>query len=131
MLVTNTIQACLEGKNLPMTPGEQARDFLYVDDLIEGIITATTKEGCVGEIINIGSGSQTKIKDVVLMINRLCDNPIAIEFGAQSYRPDENMEYWLDITKARQLIGFQLHTTLEQGLMQTIAWYKDHSTFLT
>ncbi|MBI5405854.1 NAD-dependent epimerase/dehydratase family protein [Candidatus Kaiserbacteria bacterium] len=121
MLVTNTIEACLAGTAFPMTAGDQTRDFLYVDDLVDGMLAVAVNEPCIGEIINLGSGTQTPVKEVVERINTLCGNRAVIQFGAEPYRPDENMEYWLQIQKAERLCGYAPRVTLAEGLSRTVA----------
>lgn len=126
MLVPDVIRSCLEKKNFPMTPGEQTRDFLYVDDAVEGMVRAALMPGVEGEVINLGSSTPTKIKDAVSLINELMGGPITIEAGALPYRADENMEYWLDTGKAEKLLQWNASTRLSDGLRETITWYQNN-----
>lgn len=65
-----------------MSKGEQTRDFIYVDDLVDGIIKAPITKQAIGEIINLGSGKEYKIREVAIKIIDLMENPITPLIGA-------------------------------------------------
>jgi len=126
MLVTECIKSCLAGETLPMTPGEQSRDLLYVDDMVEALIQAGTVDKAIGEVINIGSGEEVVIKKVVLTINELLGNKGDIQFGKLPYRPGENIHFWLETKKARRILNWQPRVSLLDGLQTTVEWYKEN-----
>lgn len=130
MFITEIIYSCLAKKDFLMTPGEQTRDFLYIDDLVDGILKAAVIPGIEGEIINLGSGKATKIKEVAVLIKQMLGNKIEIRFGTIPYRADEHMEYWLDTAKARDLLGWNPTTALSDGLIATIDWYLKNKDFI-
>lgn len=130
MFITEIIYSCLAKKDFSMTPGEQTRDFLYVDDLVSGILKAVLTPGIDGEIINLGSEKVTPIKEVAVLINQMLGNMIEIKLGAIPYRANEHMKYSLDTSKARDLLGWNPTTTLSDGLMATVDWYVKNRDFI-
>src|SRR5205085_2108423 len=68
MFIPSLIDSCLRGQDFPMTSGEQTRDLSYVSDVIEAYLLAIRRPKAIGEVINIGSGQEYKIKDVAKKI---------------------------------------------------------------
>lgn len=100
--------------------GNQTRAFLYVDDLAEGILLATEKY-CKADPINLGTDEETSIRDLVNMILKLSGQQRKVIFdrSKQDGSPRRNS----DNSKAKNLIGFEVKTKLEEGLKKTIEWY--------
>jgi nucleoside-diphosphate-sugar epimerase len=126
MLIPNLILSCLNKKDFDLNPGNQLRDFIYVDDLVRGVLAAGAEKRSTGEIINLGSGGFNRVKDIVNKINELMGSPIKIHFGAQPYRPLDTMKFYLDSRKAKKLLGWQATTKIKEALKKTIAWYKEN-----
>ena len=127
MLIPSLIKKVIKGEALEMTQGEQTREFNYVDDIVDGFIKASTSPGAIGEIINIGSGLEYKIRDVVEMVLKLMNSPLKPKFGALGYRPGEAWHFYCDNTKAREILGWRPKVNLEDGLKMTINWFQKHS----
>src|SRR3546814_11839271 len=70
MFLPALIHALLQGKRFPMTNGDQTRDYIYIDDLVEAIALAGVCPDTSGEVINIGSGKGTRINDVVKLVEQ-------------------------------------------------------------
>src|SRR3989344_1884167 len=126
MLIPNLVRSGLEGKDFDMNPGEQVRDLVYIDDLIEGVLAVGASEHARGEIINFGSGRGYNIKEVAEMVNTAMGNPIRINFGAKPYRPLDPMEFYMDSSKARRVLGWETKTDLKKGIEKTVAWFRDN-----
>ena len=126
-LIPQTIISALRGEYFAMTGGEQTRDFTYVDDVVEGYIRASRSEKAIGQTINLGTGEERPIKDVVLKAQELMGNPVKPMIGALPYRPREVWRLYSDSSKARELLGWQPQVSLEDGLRKTIAWYTEKS----
>lgn len=97
--------------------GEPTREFLYVDDAARALLLAA--ERCHGsEPFNVGTGVETRIRDLAEMISRL----VGYEGGTiwDTSRPDGQARRYLDVQKAREWLGFEAEVTLEQGLRRTI-----------
>lgn len=104
--------------------GSASREFIYAEDAAEGILLAT--ENYNGdEAVNIGAGFEITIKDLVGKIADLTGFKGEIRWDAS--KPDGQPRRCLDTSKAEKLFGFKAKTTFEQGLKETIDWYKGNS----
>lgn len=113
-----------------MTSGEQIKDYIYIDDLIDAYILSSIVplENKV-EIINIGSGKEITIKYLALIISKhLGANNELLQFGALPYRPDEIMYSVANVNKAKSMLGWEPKVAIEKGLEHTINWYSQNST---
>ncbi|HHT9122870.1 MAG TPA: NAD-dependent epimerase/dehydratase family protein, partial [Candidatus Wunengus sp. YC63] len=100
--------------------GNPTREFLYVEDAAEGIILATEKYNKT-DPVNLGSGSEISIKELVKLIVKLTNFKGNIVWDTS--KPDGQPRRRLDTTKAEKEFGFKAKTSLEEGLMQMIEWY--------
>jgi len=100
--------------------GKATRDFLYVEDAAEGIILATEKYN-KPEPVNLGSGMEISIKDLVELICKMMDFKGRIRWDTS--KPDGQPRRCLDVSKAEKEFGFRAKTPFEEGLKKTIDWY--------
>ncbi len=124
------IRKCVEARNKGLDfievwgTGSASREFLYVEDCAEGIIKAASLyDG--SDPVNIGSGREITIRDLVSMIVRLTG--FGGEIRWQTNKPDGQPRRRLDTTRAFEKFGFQAHTSLEEGLAKTIDWFERSS----
>lgn len=101
--------------------GEASREFLYVKDAAEGIALATEKYD-EADPVNIGSGTEVKIRDLVELIARLTG--FVGEIVWDTSKPDGQPRRCLDTGRAKALFGFEARTDLADGLKETIDWYR-------
>jgi nucleoside-diphosphate-sugar epimerase len=102
--------------------GEQARDFLYVDDVVgANFAAATAPSDAVGAAFNIGRGERRTINDVLAAIRTLVpgEHPPPVRERA---RPGEIRDSWSDVTAARDGLGFEARVPFDEGLRRTIEW---------
>ncbi|MCX7846589.1 MAG: GDP-mannose 4,6-dehydratase [bacterium] len=130
MLIPAAIRAALRHEPLPITPGQQTRDLVYVTDVVEGIIAAATAPNLLGQIINLGSGVETSIAYLVTLIYELCQSRAKPAIGARPYRPGETMHFFCSPQRARQLLNWSPRVTLREGLQHTIDWFRAHPHLL-
>lgn len=123
-LVPQLIMGCLEGRAFPVSAGEQLRDFCYVQDTVDAVFAALAAPAAHGEVINVASGRPVRIRHVIELVQGLVGRGEP-QFGKVSYRPGENMELYADISKARSLLGWTPRVSLEDGLAETIDWYRE------
>jgi len=123
-LIPSAVRAALEERDFPMTAGEQLRDFVFVRDVVEGYARAATSKGIEGRTIDLGTGNALAVRDAVMRTFRLTGSHARPLVGALPYRPGEMMDQVADPRPARELIGWQATTALEDGLRQTIEWYR-------
>jgi GDP-L-fucose synthase len=103
--------------------GSATRDFLYVDDAANGIIEAVLKINSPIPI-NLGSGSEIRIKDLIDKIVKYCEYDGEVRWN--SSKPDGQPRRLLDITKAKELLGWEPKQNFDDGLRQTVEWYKNN-----
>jgi GDP-L-fucose synthase len=105
--------------------GKATREFLYVEDAAEGIVLAAEKYD-KSEPVNLGAGFEISIQELVGLICKLVDFNGKIHWDKS--QPDGQPRRRLNVEKAKKEFGFQAKTGLEEGLRQTIAWYRDTYT---
>jgi UDP-glucose 4-epimerase len=121
------IETALAGKNLVIHgDGSQIRAWLYVDDMVEGLLLALEHPKAVGESFNVGNArSAVTIYDLALRIKRLTGLEGDLVFQALHYT---DVELRIpNVDKARDLLGFEAKVELDEGLERTIAWYRENS----
>ena len=101
--------------------GKASREFIYVEDAAEGIILAAEKYN-KPEPVNIGTGFEIEIKDLVELIAELTGFQGKIKWDTS--KPDGQPRRCLDTTKAEKEFGFKAKTYFREGLERTIEWYK-------
>jgi GDP-L-fucose synthase len=100
--------------------GEASREFLYVDDAARGIVAAAERyDG--GEPVNLGSGREIRIRDLVGMIADTVGFEGRLRWDPT--QPDGQPRRQLDCTHAADLFGFRAQTSFEEGLRRTVDWY--------
>src|SRR5688572_20234558 len=101
--------------------GSASREFLYVEDCAEGIVLSMEKYDSP-EPMNLGSGREITIKALTELVAKSCGFEGRIVWDPT--KPDGQPRRCLDVSRARDRIGFVAGTTLEDGLRKTIAWYE-------
>lgn len=119
-LVPAAIHTALAGRDFPMTPGEQKRDFIYVDDVVEGMLAAAEASGVEGQSLDLGTGQVRALRQVVERIWAMTEARGQILAGALPYRPGAVMYLVADADRAARLTGWRAITSLEQGLRKTL-----------
>jgi GDP-L-fucose synthase len=101
--------------------GSPTREFLYVEDAADGILRAAELYN-KPDPVNLGSGREISIRDLVQLIARLANFKGEIRWDPT--KPDGQPRRCLDVSKAEREFGFRAHTPFEEGLRKTIAWYE-------
>jgi GDP-L-fucose synthase len=104
--------------------GTPTREFLYVDDCVEGLLLAGERyDGA--EPVNLGTGVETSIRDLAEMVADITgfEGEIVWDTSMPNGQPRRS----LDASRAEQLFGFRARTALREGLAQTVAWYREHA----
>ncbi|HKA02584.1 MAG TPA: GDP-L-fucose synthase [Candidatus Solibacter sp.] len=100
--------------------GSPTREFLYVDDAAEGVITATQRYSGA-EPVNIGSGEEISTRDLAERIARMVDFRGKLVWDTS--KPNGQPRRRLDVSRAEREFGFRARTSLDEGLKRTIEWY--------
>jgi GDP-L-fucose synthase len=104
--------------------GSPTREFLYVDDCVEGLTLAAERyDGA--DPVNLGTGNEISIRDLAELIAELTGFEGEIEWD--SSMPNGQPRRSLDASRARELFGFEARVPLRDGLERTIAWYRQHA----
>ncbi len=125
-LIPTTIVKALQNEELLLTSGEQERDYVFIDDVIDGCLRAATIRETVGQTINLGTGKAYSIKVIVTKCLALMGDPIKPVFGALPSRPNEVLSLYADTRKAGEILGWSSKVDLEEGLKKTIEWYRNN-----
>lgn len=127
-LIPAAIRAALAGADFPMTPGEQERDFIYVDDIIHGFLAAARAPGVEGQSLDLGTGQAHTLRQVVEYVWAMTGAQGQMLPGALPYRPGDVMHLVADADRTARLTGWRARVGLEQGLNRTIEAKVDEYT---
>ena len=124
-LIRKAIEAGERGdKELPVWgDGSPTREFLYVEDAADGIIAAAENYNG-SEPVNIGSGQEMSIKDLVEMVVRLTDFNGQLVW--QTDKPNGQPRRGLDVSRAKEYFGWSAQVSFEEGMRRTIEWFKEN-----
>ena len=107
--------------------GSQSRDFTYVDDIARGTIAAIQDVGY--EIINLGGGrNPVSLNTIIFKLEKLIGRKTKID--RKPFHVADLMETWADISKAKNLLGWEPQVSLEEGLEKSVQWYMDNRHWL-
>jgi nucleoside-diphosphate-sugar epimerase len=123
-LIPAAIRAALAGEDFPMTRGEQERDFVYVDDVVEGMLAAAGRPRVEGQSLDLGTGQVHAVRQVIERIWAMTGARGQMLPGALPYRPGEVMQLVANADRMARLTGWRARVGLEEGLRRTIEWSK-------
>jgi GDP-L-fucose synthase len=115
--VAQTSQAVMWGS------GNPSREFLYVDDAATALLLAGEHLE-TSDPVNVGTGVETRIRDLAEMIARFTGYEGELVWDAS--KPDGQPTRCLDVSRARNLMGFEAQVGLEEGLRNTVEWFRDN-----
>ena len=127
VIPTIITQALVQGK-VALGATHTTRDYTYVDDLVRAFLLIAESPGTVGETINVGSNYEISIGAVAGTVAALLGKEIDIITESERLRPEKSEveRLWCDNTRARDLLGWSPAVPLEEGLLRTIAWFREH-----
>src|SRR5215813_4045497 len=103
--------------------GEQTRDFIFVSEVADAAVRIYEEPATRGQVVNIATGRELSINRLVRTILEILGDEVPIIY--ESCRPGDVRRHCGDIELARGLIGFEPRITLKDGLVETVAWYKE------
>lgn len=117
---------CLNGGEIRLGSLDPTRDFTYVSDTVCGFLAAAVSEKALGETINLGTGREISIRDLVGLVGSICGVRPSISQESVRIRPaaSEVERLCADVTRAEQILGWRAEVPLEQGLRQLVQWMK-------
>jgi len=121
-LVPYVIRSILRGEAPELSSGRRPVDWIYVDDVVKGLIEGMVVGGIEGQTIDLGTGLLTPVRSVVEEIARQMDTGLEPRFGLVPDRPYERI-CAADVPRTRELLAWAPQIELEDGLASTIDWY--------
>lgn len=124
-VIPSLVRKCLTEKELVVWgDGTQVRDFFYVEDFAEGVVSAAEKLQ-TGDPVNIGSGNPISIKDLVEIVVKLTNFKGKVIFDAS--KPQGQKIRNVSIDRAKKLMNFSPSYSLTEGIKRTIEWYASNN----
>lgn len=122
-LIPAIIISLLQCQTVDLTPGEQVRDFLYIEDVANALkaIALQQQRG----LFNIGSGQPVTVKEIALTIGNLIGKPELINLGALPYRQGDDLFICANNHRLKEVTGWYPNYSLRAGLQLTIDWWKN------
>lgn len=118
------VTCCLNGSRPTIYgDGNQTRDFIFVEDIVRAMLAASRLKKAVGEVINIGSGRQTSVKQLLSTIQKILKTEIAPIY--KPLKPGDDPATCADIGKAAMMLGMTKITPFESSLSKTVLWFKE------
>ena len=118
------IKGCIKNEKFPCSKGNQLRDFVHVEDVVEAILKSLKNKNAKGQIINIGSGKPRKIKDIINHVKKISKGGFP-QFGKIKLRKDEILKIYPSIKKAKNKINWKPKISFRKGLKSTIKFYNE------
>jgi UDP-glucose 4-epimerase len=104
--------------------GEQTRDYTHARDIARATLRLAEHDGALGRVFNTGSGREHTVKSLVESLLRALGEPEwPVVHG--SPRPGDVRRLIADVSAARELVGFETSVDLDEGLVETVAWYRE------
>jgi NAD dependent epimerase/dehydratase len=127
-IVPTIVSQCLDGDRVRLGNLEPTRDLNFVTNTVEGFLAAASTPAAVGQTINLGSGREIRMGDLLTLITDVLGRKVHVEVEEQRVRPagSEVSRLLADNRRAREVLGWEPRVSLEEGLRQTVAWLKEH-----
>ena len=125
-VIPNFFYWAMRGQPLPITgDGTEARDWTYVDDIINGLLAMGIKQEAVGEAINLGSGKEHRVIDLANMVNEITDNKAGVIY-VERRNWDAKRKLLSSIEKAKKLLDYKPQMEFEAGLRKVHEWFMEN-----
>jgi UDP-glucose 4-epimerase len=122
-LIPYVICTLLKGQAPKLSSGSRGADWIYVSDVIDGMLSAAVTPGVQGCSFDLGSGTLVSIRDLVLQVAEIIGNNVVPQFGALPDRPSEKVRI-ANVAESSEKLGWKQCTSLRAGLEQTVEWYR-------
>jgi len=127
-VIPTIITQALTGTTLKLGTLETSRDFTFVEDTARGFVAVASSDAALGEVVNIGSGTEVSIGEVVAKVGEIVGRDLDVAGDAQRMRPEKSEVSRLcaDSSKAQRLAGWHAEVSLDEGLRRTTEWIQAH-----
>jgi len=116
LFLAGLMRAWRSGVPLAMSPGGQTRDFVWVEDCVEALLRLGLERNLQGSVVNVCTGIETPLRDVVSLLGSLSGRDPHVQVGALPYREGEMMRYVGNPERLERITGYRPSTSLETGL---------------
>jgi nucleoside-diphosphate-sugar epimerase len=123
-LIPYVILALLRGQAPRVGTGARPMDWIYVDDIVDGLLLIAKSAGAVGRTVHLGTGRVHTAREAVERVVRLMGSPVSPEFGAVPDRRAEKARH-ANVEETQATLGWRPAVALDDGLERTIAWYRE------
>lgn len=106
--------------------GTSRRDYTYIDDIIQGVRAAVDYKDSIHEVFNLGESETTELTRLIELLEENIGKKAIID--RQPMQPGDVPITYADISKARELLGYDPHTKIEEGLRKFVAWFKTRTS---
>ena len=120
------IKGCIKNAKFPCSKGNQLRDFVHVDDVVDAILKSLTNKNAKGQIINIASGKPRKIRHIIEHIKKISKGGHP-QFGKIKLRKDEILKLYPNIQKAEKTINWKPKISFKKGIKSTVKFYNEQA----
>jgi UDP-glucose 4-epimerase len=124
-VIPELIIKCLRGLPIETTQGRQTREFNFVANIVDGFLAAAAVDKIPEGPINIGAGEEISIRDLVKSIHELSESKSELRIGALEDRPTEIWRMRAANDRAREVLNWKPAVPFQEGLKQTIAWFRE------
>ena len=127
-VIPTIIAQALTQEKVVLGATHTTRDYTFVGDLVRAFVLVAESPRTAGETVNVGSNSEISIGTVAEMVASLVGKEIEVVTDSDRLRPEKSEveRLWCDNTRARDLLGWSPTVPLKEGLLQTIAWFREH-----
>jgi nucleoside-diphosphate-sugar epimerase len=122
-LVPYVVTSLLREEQPKLSSGTRPVDWVYVDDVVDAFIAASTRDDLAGTTLDIGTGELVTIRAIIERIVETVGTGVEPDFGALPERPLEIVRV-ADVERTKDMLGWQPRTTLTEGLRSTVDWYR-------
>jgi nucleoside-diphosphate-sugar epimerase len=115
-----------DGQPVIFGDGEQSRDFIFVENVVQANLLACEAQNCAGRTFNIGTGGRYTLNETLRLLEKISGEKAAAKY--QPPRSGDILHSQADITEARKALGYDPIITFEEGLRRTWEWYRAHAS---
>jgi len=125
-LIPTVVKNAIENKPIKVSTPKTVRDFIFIEDVVDAYLQATKMPLPNGEILNIGTGKQNSIGEIVKLCLQISQSKSKVLWGAMPMqkRYIEPERFEADMSKTKKVLKWEAKTTVEEGLSKTVEWFK-------
>lgn len=115
-----------DGQPVIFGDGEQSRDFIFIENIVQANLLACDAQNCAGRVFNVGTGCKHTLNETLRLLERISRKNASAKY--EPPRAGDILHSQADITEARKALGYDPRTNFEEGLRRTWEWYRSNRT---